>query len=110
MLQCLLDRHTVDNSSEHPHIVTRRSFDNPVCCCGNTTDNIAAADHNTDFDAIVYQFFDLACNIVQDLCIDPVSFTAGKRFTGKFHQYSFYHEYTPLYDFAIISKAWLEGG
>ena len=45
ILQCLLDRHAVDHSRKHPHIVTGCTFDDPVSGGTHTTDDVTTT-HN----------------------------------------------------------------
>ena len=61
-----LQREAVDHSCEHSHVISRRAIHAAVAR-GDSTPNVAAADHHGRLHAEILHLFDALCNLAHDL-------------------------------------------
>jgi hypothetical protein len=78
-----LEGHTVDHSSQHPHVVASRTI-HTLSGAGNTSKDIAATYHNSYFSAESLNRFYLLSNPLNSLVMNTKTFVASKSFATKF--------------------------
>ncbi|ENN87013.1 hypothetical protein RHSP_13228 [Rhizobium freirei PRF 81] len=80
-------RQRIDDGSEHSHVVAGHAVAT-LGGHGHTAEDIAAADHDADFDAHGAGLRDIRGNPVRDGNVDTETLTAHKRFAGGLEQYT----------------------
>ena len=82
-------RQGIDDGGEHAHVVGCHAIKFFFLACLDSAEDVAAADHDCDFDAQVMDFPDLGCNSKDDLRIDTECLIAHQRLAAEFQQNAF---------------------
>ena len=88
LLQSVLHRKGIHDRREHTHIVGGNTIKS-LSACGESAEDIAAADDEGNLDSEVVNILDLRSNAAHDIGIDSESLVAHQRFSAELEQDAF---------------------
>ena len=93
LFQSVLQREGIDDRGQHAHVIGRDPV-HKLGLLGHAAEEVAAADHDGDFDSQTMYLGDFGGDLVDTRIVHPEALAGGQRFTGDFQQDAFVNRIT----------------